>query len=72
MTTSPVVVEIQVAGHLDEHWAAWLGDARVVHADDGTTTFVATVPDQAAVHGLLAGLRDLGVTLLALRTLDAG
>jgi 2-keto-4-pentenoate hydratase len=66
------VVEIQVDGHLDEHWACWLGDARVVRNDDGTTTFVATVADQAAVHGVLAGLRDLGVTLLALRTLDPG
>jgi hypothetical protein len=55
----------RVQGHLDDHWAAWLGIVSVTHDDDGTSTIVATIADQATLHGVLARLRDLGVTLIA-------
>lgn len=54
-----------VRGHLDEHWAEWLGDAAISHHDDGTSTLVTSLADQAELHGVLARLRDLGIVLIA-------
>jgi hypothetical protein len=62
--------EIRVAGHLDDHWAATLGDLTLVRLDDGTTSLTGPVVDQARLHGVLTWIRDLGVPLLMLRTLD--
>jgi hypothetical protein len=62
--------EIRVAGHLDDHWAARLGDLTLVRLDDGTTRLTGPLIDQAQLHGVLARIRDLGVPLLTLRTLD--
>ena len=63
--------ELRVDGHLDDHWSAWLGNLSIARDDDGTSTLTGAVVDQAQLHGLLAALRDMGVTLLSLRVLDA-
>jgi hypothetical protein len=60
--------EITIEGHLDEHWSAWFGGLTLVRADDGTTTLRGAVADQAELHGLLAKVRDLGATLISVRT----
>jgi len=60
--------EITIEGHLDEHWSAWFGGLTLVRADDGTTTLRGAVADQAELHGLLAKVRDLGTTLISVRT----
>ncbi len=57
--------QIRVAGHLDHHWAARLGGLSLTHEDDGTTTLAGIFADQAALHGVLTQIRDLGVTLIA-------
>ena len=57
--------EIRVQGRLDTRWAAWFEGMALVHATDGTTTLSGVVADQAALHGLLQKLRDLGVALLS-------
>jgi hypothetical protein len=62
--------EIRVAGLLDDHWTAWLGALTLVRNDDGTTALTGSMADQAQLHGVLAAIRDLGVTLLSVRTLD--
>ena len=62
--------EIRVAGHLDDHWAATLGDLTLVRLDDGTTSLVGPLVDQAQLHGVLARIRDLGVPLLMLHAVD--
>lgn len=62
--------ELRVAGHLDDHWAAAFDDLTLVRLDDGTTSLTAPLIDQAQLHGLLARIRDIGVPLLTLRTLD--
>jgi hypothetical protein len=67
--TGTATYEIRVAGHLDDHWAATLGDLGLVRLDDGTTSLTGPL-DQAHLHGVLARIRDLGVPLLALRPLD--
>jgi hypothetical protein len=66
----PAQYRIRVAGHLDQHWSPWLGDLSVNHHGDGTTSLVGVVADQAQLHGLLAKVRDLGVTLLSVQAID--
>src|SRR5215471_3296184 len=68
-TTTPAsTYQIRVAGHLDEHWSAWLDGFTLTRDDDGTTVITGPVADQAQLHGVLARVRDLGVPLLSLTT----
>ncbi len=62
---------IRVEGHLDDHWAAWLGGLDMTRDDDGATTVTVQAADQAQLHGVLAGLRDIGAVISELRTRDA-
>jgi hypothetical protein len=68
---APGHYEIRVDGHLDDHWTSWFDDLTLSHEDDGTTTLRALVPDQAALHGLLARVRDLGATLISVEVVGA-
>jgi hypothetical protein len=68
---APAHYELQIDGHLDEHWSAWFGGLTVIREDDGTTTLRGAVTDQAELHGLLAKIRDLGTTLISVKTIDA-
>ncbi len=63
--------EVTVTGHLDDRWSDWLGDLALIRNDDTTTTLCLDGDDQAQLHGVLTRLRDLGVTLLAVRQTDA-
>ena len=67
---APTGYRLRVAGHLDPHWAAWFGGLELTHHDDGTTSLTAAVCDQAALHGLLAKIRDLGVALVSVAVID--
>jgi hypothetical protein len=58
---------IRVDGHLDAHWSAWLGGVDLAHDDDGATTIGVEAVDQAQLHGVLAGLRDIGAVILEVR-----
>jgi hypothetical protein len=71
-SAEPIVhYEILVQGVLDAHWSAWFDGLRVSgDADVGTTTIAGEVTDQAALHGLLAKVRDLGLPLLAVRRIQ--
>jgi hypothetical protein len=57
--------QLRVKGHIAGDWFASLCEVRVLWEDDGATRIVARLPDQAALHGLLARVRDLGLTLLS-------
>jgi hypothetical protein len=61
---------LRVVGHLDDRWSQWFGELTIDRHDDGTCTLTGPVTDQAQLHGILARLRDIGATLLSLRTLD--
>ncbi len=61
----PAAYEICVEGHLDERWADWVEGVALTHEADGTTTLRATLPDQPALHGVLARMRDLGVPVIS-------
>lgn len=63
--------ELCVEGHLDDHWAAMLDDLTLVRCPDGTTTLTGPVADQAQLHGILARVRDLGLSLVLVRRCDA-
>jgi hypothetical protein len=63
--------EIRLKGHLDSRWADWLGGMSLTHAGDGTTVVAGPVVDQAALHGLLQKLRDMGVTLVSVNETTA-
>jgi hypothetical protein len=65
-----VTYEMRVRGHLDERWSAWFGDLDIHRHDDGTSTLTGPVVDQAQLHGILASLRDLGITLISVHSLQ--
>src|SRR3954447_8945988 len=71
MTTAPTTYVIRVDGHIDDHGPAWPGGLDMTHDDDGATTVTVPVADQAQLHGVLAGLRDIGAVISELRTRDA-
>ena len=53
-----------VRGHLDDRWSEWFGGLAIHLQDNGTTALIGPVADQAALHGVLARIRDLGLPLL--------
>ena len=58
-------ITIRVKGKLDAHWSGWFGDFRIAHTDQGETVLTGTVVDQAALYGVLARLRNLGLALVS-------
>lgn len=66
----PATYRLDIGGRLDDHWSDWLGGATLVRNEDRTTTLTATVADQAQLHGILTGIRDIGADLLSLRKVD--
>ncbi len=58
--------EIRVDGHLGTRWAAWFDGLAITSERDGTTVLRGPVVDQAALHGLLQKLRDVGIPLISL------
>jgi hypothetical protein len=60
-------VEIRIEGQLDENWTEWLENLSVRHEAGNETILTGKVADRAAVYGLIAKLRDLGLTLLSVR-----
>jgi hypothetical protein len=64
--------QIRVEGVLDERWSAWFDGLEVAGDARGQTTITGPVADQAALHGLLAKVRDLGLTLVSLQRIEPG
>jgi hypothetical protein len=62
--------EIRLKGHLDDRWADWFGDVVITLEDSGTTLLTCPVIDQAALHGLLKKVRDLGIPLLSVSSVS--
>jgi len=69
----PEVYQIRVRGRLALHWSDWLGGLTMTYGDaDGCDTILCgSVIDQAALHGVLIKIRDLGVPLLSVLRIDA-
>lgn len=62
--------EIRLQGHLAARWSAWFHGLSLTIGTDGTTTLRGPVVDQAALHGLLGRLRDLGLPLISVTQVD--
>jgi hypothetical protein len=56
---------ITVRGHLDDHWSAWFEGMTITNTANGEAQLAGPVVDQAALHGLLIKIRDLGLPLIA-------
>ena len=65
--TEPRPYAIRVKGHLDQRWAEWLADLTITHASDGTTLLAGPLADQAALHGVLNKIRDLGLPIISVQ-----
>lgn len=67
----PLIYEVMLKGHLDDAWNDWFGGVTVTQKDDGTTLLRCQVIDQAALHGLLRQIRDLGLTLISVNRIES-
>jgi hypothetical protein len=65
------VYQIRLRGHLGHLWSDWFDGLAITWEDNGDTLLTGRVADQAALHGLLRKIRDLGVTLVSINRLDA-
>jgi len=65
------VYEIRVKGHLDPRWSEWFQGLAVTRTESGETILSGPVVDQAALHGLLAKIRDLNLTLISVTRAEA-
>jgi hypothetical protein len=68
----PADYEVHVRGVLDGRWSAWFDGLEVSSDAPGQTLIAGPVADQAALHGLLAKVRDLGLPLLSVRRISPG
>ncbi len=66
----PMVYQVRIVGHLNREWAGWFDDFTITLEDNGDTLLTGLVPDQAALHGLLKKVRDLGMPLLSVNRLE--
>ncbi len=62
--------QIRVEGELGQEWADWFGAIAIARLGEGVTLLTCAVVDQAALHGLLKKLRDLGMPLLSVNRID--
>ena len=69
--SEPREYEIRLKGHLEARWAAWFDGLSLTPESDGTTVIRGSVIDQAALHGLLCKVRDLGLPLIAVTQIDS-
>ena len=61
---------IKLKGRLDEHWSEWFEGLAMAHDEAGNTILTGSITDQAALHGLLMRIRDLGLPLLAVERIE--
>ena len=67
----PYGYRLRVEGHLDDHWSASFDSLALARENDGTTSLSGPVTDQAALHGLLTKIRDLGILLISVEPIEA-
>lgn len=70
--SQPMVYQIRIKGHLGRQWTDWFGSLTITLEDNGETLLTGPVVDQAALHGLLRKVRDLGMPLLSVSRVELG
>jgi hypothetical protein len=68
----PMVYQIRIKGHLGSQWTDWFEGMVITLEDNGDTLLTGPVVDQAALHGLLKKVRDLGMPLVSVRPIERG
>ena len=68
----PMIYQIRIKGHLGSQWTEWFAGLTITLEEDGNTLLTGTVIDQAALHGLLKKVRDLGMPLLSINSVGLG
>ena len=65
-----MVYQIMIKGHLGDQWTDWFGDVTITLETNGNTLLICSGMDQAALHGLLKKVRDLGMPLISVNQID--
>jgi hypothetical protein len=66
----PKIFHIRIQGHLGQQWAGWFDGLTIALEEDGNTLLSGQIVDQSALHGILKKIRDLGMPLLSVNTID--
>jgi hypothetical protein len=72
MSESPIIYQIRIEGHLGSQWTDWFNGLTITLEEDGHTLITGPVTDQAALHGLLKKVRDLGLPLVSVNPVEPG
>ena len=70
MSSKPTIYQIRIGGQLGAQWTEWFDQLTLTQADNGDTLLTGPVVDQAALHGLLRKVRDLGLPLISVIQLE--
>ena len=62
--------EIEIEGHLDDRWQEWFEGFTLMHTADGRTVLTGPIRDQAALHGMLKKINNLGLTLISVNPVN--
>lgn len=68
----PLIYQIRIKGHLGREWTDWFGGLIITLEDNGETLLTGLVVDQAALHGLLRKVRDVGMPLISVNRVEPG
>jgi hypothetical protein len=68
--SQPTIYQIRIKGHLGGQWTDWFGGLSITLEENGDTLLTGPVVDQAALHGVLRKVRDLGMTLLLVNHIE--
>jgi hypothetical protein len=71
-SSQSIIYEIRIKGHLDRQWSDWFDGLNITLEEDGDTLLTGLVVDQAALHGLLKKVRDLGMPLVSVSPVESG
>jgi len=61
----PTHYQIRIEGHLSDSWSSWFEGLTICHESSGETVLAGSLADQAALHGVLMRIRDLGLPLIS-------
>ncbi len=70
MKQNGLIYEIQLEGYLDQRWIDWLSGMSLAYTPDGLTILTGRLPDQAALHGVIGKILDIGIPLISVKRID--